>query len=180
MRTEDSNDASIVTLNIGRSSPPIFGVIVSAVLFALGAVSNVAFADTQAKLCIEAEVPEEIRLTRIDEGDDLDLFGGNVVTYQIEANTPDGVDITIESQNKGLAKHEERPQCCIGYTLSVRINEEKWSSLAFFPSRVDIPQDKFEAGRCKFSLKSRVNEKIKNIVGGRYTDTLKMVVRARR
>lgn len=161
----------------GRGSPP-FVIMFYIFLLMFGMVyGDVRANDAKAELVIEAEVPVEIKLTRVDEGEALNLFGG-IAEYQIEANTLEGVDVKIESQNSGVAKHAKNPDYSISYVLSISLNDEEWSPIAKFPSETEIPQDKFTKGKCKFSLKSEVGEGNENPMAGNYSDVLTISVKA--
>lgn len=131
-----------------------------------------AQAEVQTELKLEAEVGPEIKLTRVDGGGDLDLFGGNVSSFQVEANTTEGVDITIQSANKGVAKHVENSSHSIKYTMSSRINNEEWHPIINFPTIVEISSGKFVNRRCQFSLKSEAAEDIKKAFPGIYRDDI--------
>lgn len=168
-----------VALNFeGRGKIPPFVSMFFILLFVFGIVFGELRADAaKAELIVEAEVPVEIKLSRVDEGKALNLFGGTA-EYQIEANTLEGVDIKIESRNGGVAKHTKNPDYSIEYVLSVSLGDEEWNQIMEFPSEIEIPQDKFTKGRCSFSLKSEVKDENENPIAGSYSDTLTISVKA--
>lgn len=139
-----------------------------------GFLSAVAF--PAALLKLDVEVDPEIRVVRLDDGRDLDLFGGNEVVLQIEANTSDGVGVTINSRNNGIAKHIESPEYVVGYKLWARMNNGTWNKLSSFPVLVRIPQTEFIGRKCIFSLRGKIKGKLQNIISGTYSDIITISV----
>lgn len=129
-----------------------------------------------ALLKLDVEVDPEIRVVRLDDGRNLDLFGGNEVVLQIEANASSGVDVTINSQNNGTARHIESPEYVVGYKLWARINNGTWNKLPSFPVLVQIPQTEFIGRKCIFSLKGEIKGKLQNIISGTYSDIITISV----
>lgn len=132
-------------------------------------------ADQSCNLEIEAEVEPEIVLTKLSS-EDLDFFNSNEVDFRIEANTSDGVDVSISTHGNGVAKHSESPQYEIRYKLLTKINGGEWQTLSSLPALLEIPQKEFKNRMCTFSLKSEVNQKLENLLPGVYSDTVTITI----
>lgn len=135
-------------------------------------------AQVQTELYLEAEVSPDIKLTRLDKGGNLDLFGGNEVKFQIESNTLDGVDVTVHSENNGVAKHTADPTRSLKYNMSSKINNGEWNLMSVFPNVIEISAGEFTNRKCDFSLKSEAAEDVKNVFAGKYTDEITITVKA--
>lgn len=128
----------------------------------------------RAKLHLECVVEPEIKLRRMDAGGDLDMLTGSVAAFEVEANTTDGVDVTLTSEHNFHVVNDS--DITIPFDPFIKIGEqfEKMGGEGNTRSAT-IPQKRFVDRKCRFELKCLVSG---DVAFGSYKETMTLQITA--